>query len=148
MTLATFREILSDYDADPDVDFYFLDGIPSTEDFSLQYPGVVEMALSMQELEFGYVEINIPANENEGFVGFVGTCFIYKTAPVSGAYLDKDNTFFEDFYFYASRYFYSENLKEFSRDVEFTEIFDRIDFADIPENKDIFFESWVLNDGE
>jgi len=148
MTLETFREILNDYEGDPEVDYYFLRNMPSTEDFSAQYPGVVEKALSMKETEYGYVDINVPADEEKGFLGFVGTCFIYKIEPVSGAYLDKENTFFEDFYLYASRYFYAENLKEFARDVEFTELFDKIDFVKVPENTEIFLNSWIVSDPE
>ena len=148
MTLATFRAILEDYDGDPNVDYYFLEGMPSTEDFSAQYPGVADKAYQMKNLEFGYVDINLPPDEQTGYIGFVGTCFIYKLEPVSGAYLDKDNTFFEDFYIYASKHFYAKNLQEFSRDVEFTELFDRIDFVKIPKNTDIFLNAWIVGDDE
>ncbi len=144
MTAATFREILNDYEGDPTVEFYFFEGSLETAEFAKDYAEVVNKSYELANGEFGYAECDVPADESIGFRGFVGTCFIYKTEDMSRPYLNDNNTFFSDFFTLASSYYYSQNLKEFSSDVEFTELYyEKVDPVSIPTNNELCIMGWV-----
>ena len=145
MTALTFREIENDYEGDPDVEFYFSRTSVETAIFAEDFEGVVEMSYKMKDGEFAYVECNVPADPETGYRGFVGTCFIYRTADNTMPYLDNDNTFFSDFYTNAADYYYSQNLKEFARDVEFTKRYEeRIDPVSVPVNNELCIMGWEI----
>ena len=144
MTALTFKEILNDYEGDPSVEYYFYAGSAATNEFALDFGEVVEMAYSMENGEFEYVNCSIAPDPETGYAGFSGACFIYKTAATGQPYLtEADNTFLSDFYAIASTYYYASNLLEFAKDVEFTKLYDeKIDPVLIPKNNEIGISGW------
>ena len=143
MTKTIFDEIMSSYEGDGSIDYYFHEQAESTKIFAEDLSEIVERAYQMKPSEYDYVECSIPADEERGYVGFKAACFIYKSEPAAGAYLDRDNEFLSDFYSIASDYYYSESIKEFSRDVEFTPLYDSvIDPVLIPVNNKLKINGW------
>lgn len=142
MTGQTFHEIENDYEGDEDVEFYFYEGSSETKIFAADYPEVVEKSYTLKDGEFAYVECDIPATD--GSRGFKGVCFIYKTPTEGTPYKDEENTFFSDFYSLASKYYYATNIVEYSKDAEFTELYDEvINPTRIPKNNEICIMAWV-----
>ena len=116
----------SDGDKDMfDTGYYFIPAASETAAFYSYHPTIVDKAYEMEIGEYAEVECS------------VGRCFIYKYAPLSGAYSDKDNRFFSDFYSDASVYLYALSLSQLAFEVDFSEKFDGVDVSAIRKNSEI-----------
>ena len=143
MSTDYFESLLGSYESDPDMKecgYYFRRGTEYTEIFYERFAPVVDKALEMEIGEYARVDLNV--EPEGGDYGFVGTCFIYKYEPQWGAWLDKDNLFLSDFLPLASNYYYTEDLKEFSEDVIFSEAFKLIDPLATPRNDRYYVAEW------
>ena len=144
MTAAKFREIVNDYEGDSTVEFYFYDGSSETLEFKLDFEAVVEKSYEMKVGEFGYAVCNAEPSDRYSR-GFEGICFIYKTEISGRPYTDEDNTFFSDFYEKASKYYYATNIAEYSKDAEFTDLYDEVmNPVSIPKNNEICIMGWSV----
>jgi hypothetical protein len=110
--------------------YYFRAESETTAEFAGEFPEIVERALTMKKSEYAEVECSI------------GTCFIYRYEPKKGAYTDKDNLFFSDFYSDASDYLYRESLRELSVLVEFRDAYFALDTLSIPKNYEFYVKVW------
>ena len=140
MTGANFDKLLEDYDGDTRV--YFQKDESETKTFAASFPEVVELAYSMKNGGFEYVDCSIPADDS--YRGFEGVYFIYKTEGAKAPYEDKTNPFFADFYNNAAKYFFAANIVEYSKDAEFTDLYDEVMRPlSIPKNNEIYIAGWV-----
>lgn len=133
VTPEMFELYLKESDGDKEMyekGYYFRAESETTAEFAGEFPEIVERALTMEVGDYAEVECSI------------GTCFIYRYEPKEGAYTDKDNLFFSDFYSDASDYLYRQSLKELSVLVEFREIYDAIDTLAVPKNYEYYVKSW------
>ena len=107
--------------------YYFHKNSSYTQEFSEEFKNIVDKAYEM-ELD-SYTEVN---------VGF-GVCFIYKSAPTSGAYASTlAADCFVDFYSDAASYFFEKNIVEIGEAVTFTEKINSINIVTLPYNYNYF----------
>ena len=105
--------------------YYFIPAASETAAFASYHPTIVDKAYEMEIGEYAEVECS------------VGICFIYKYEPLKGAYADKDNQFFSDFYSDASVYLYALSLSQLAFEVVFSEKLDAVDVSLIPKNSEL-----------
>lgn len=140
MTGSSFDKLMKDHDGDSRV--YFQKDASETKLFALSFPEVVELAYSMKNGEFAYVDCSLP--KDDSYRGFEGVYFIYKTEGATAPYEDKTNPFFADFYSNAAKYYFAENIVEYSKDAEFTDLYDEVMRPlSIPKNNEIYIAGWV-----
>ena len=133
ITPEMFELFLKESDGDKEMyekGYYFRAESETTAEFAGEFPEIVERALTMKKGEYAEVECSI------------GTCFIYRYEPKKGAYTDKDNLFFSDFYSDASDYLYRESLRELSVLVEFRDAYFALDTLSIPKNYEFYVKVW------
>ena len=113
--------------------YYFHEDAESTVELSEAFPEVVKAALEMKNGEFRKVSTSLIDEDN--LIGMEGVCFIYKYAPVSGAYkISSLETWFSDFYSNASEHLFVESVAELIADATTTDKLAEIDFIAIPNN--------------
>ena len=110
--------------------YYFNRNAETTAEFAVEFPEIVEAALSMDMYEYLKVDCSI------------GVCYIYRYDTVDGAYSDKDNQFFSDFYSDASEYLFSDILLTLGEEVKFSDSYAEIDLISIPFNEDFYVKAW------
>ena len=123
-----FEIYLEKSDGDKDMfdkGYYFIPAASETAAFYSYHPTIVDKAYEMEIGEYAEVECS------------VGVCFIYKYAPMSGAYTDKNNRFFSDFYSDAAVYLYALSLSQLAYEVDLSEKLDAVDVTLIPKNSEL-----------
>ena len=128
ITPETFDYYYKQSDSDMDMrlsGYYFNPSAEMTKSFAKEFPEVVSLALSMKVGEYAETECS------------VGTCFIYKSENVKGAYADTKNDYFSDFYSNAVYFLYPRVLSELSEGVIFTDKFEEVDIISLPKNSEI-----------
>ncbi len=106
--------------------YYFSYESSYSQEFALDAPKIVELALSMEVGDYAECEVDI------------GVCFIYKCELVDKAYQkDAFNHFFEDFYFNASDYLFSSSVDVYIPDVTVKEKYDADAIVLLPYNDDL-----------
>lgn len=128
ITPETFDYYYKQSDSDMDMrlsGYYFNPSAEMTKSFAEEFPEVVSLALSMKVGEYAETECS------------VGTCFIYKSENVKGAYADTKNDYFSDFYSDAVYFLYPRVLSELSEGVIFTDKFEEVDIISLPKNYEI-----------
>jgi hypothetical protein len=134
MTAEMFEIYLKEH-SDTDTDmisrgYYFNKSAEVTAQFAEVYPEIVETAYGMEIGEFAKVECSD------------SICFIYRYDVLSGAYSDRTNVFFSDFYYNAALYCFDESLRLLSKEVVFSDKFYKIDIVKIPSNSSYVVKRW------
>jgi hypothetical protein len=134
MTAEMFEIYLTEHsDTDPNMisrGYYFNESAEVTEQFKEIYPEIVETAYGMNIGEFAKVECSD------------SICFIYRYDVQAGAYSDRTNVFFSDFYYNAALYCFDESLRLLSKEVVFSDKFSKIDIVKIPSNSSYVVKRW------
>ena len=134
MTAQMFEIYLKEHsDTDPDMisrGYYFNENAEVTAQFAEVYPEIVEVAYGMEIGEFAKVKCSD------------SICFIYRYDVLEGAYADRTNVFFSDFYYNAAVYCFSESLELLSSEVVFSDKFYEIDIVKIPSNSKYVVKRW------
>lgn len=133
MSETTFNIYFDKSDSDMtmrEVGYYFHERAERTAEFATAFPEVVEAALAAEKYSYTKVECSI------------GICYIYKYDSAPGAYNNKENVFFSDFYSDAADYFFSESLTAFSPDVVFSDSYAELDITKIPINSQFIVRQW------
>ena len=120
-------------DTDPEMmdrGYYFHPNAEITGQFYDVYPEVVKRAFEMEIGEYAEVECSD------------SVCFIYRYDVTAGAYADRTNVFFSDFYSDAADYSFTESIRTLSSEVVFSEKFANIDIVSIPANSKYVTKSW------
>lgn len=134
MTAEMFEIYLKEHsDTDPNMisrGYYFNKYAEVTAQFAEVYPEVVETAYGMNIGEFAKVACSD------------SICFIYRYDVDEGAYADRTNVFFSDFYYNAALYCFDENLRLLSEEVVFSDKFNKIDIVEISSNSSYVVKRW------
>jgi hypothetical protein len=134
ITAEMFEIYLKEHsDTDPNMisrGYYFNEYAEVTAQFSEVYPEVVDAAYGMKIGE--YLEVDCSDS----------VCFIYRYDVAEGAYTDRTNVFFSDFYYNASLYLFNESLRLLSSEVVFSDKFYEIDIVSIPSNSSYVVKRW------
>lgn len=113
--------------------YYLHENAETTAEFAEAFPEVVREALKMEIGEFSKVQTSVVDEDN--LIGMDGVCFIYKYAPVRGAYATPSlERWFSDFYSDASEHLFVDAVSTLIADAETTEKFSEIDVVAIPKN--------------
>lgn len=116
--------------------YYLHENAETTAELAEAFPEVVKEALRMEVGEFSKVVTTMVDADN--LIGMDGVCFIYKYAPVSGAYATPSlEDWFSDFYSDASEHLFAQSVSTLIADAKTTEKLSELDFIAIPKNTEL-----------
>ena len=133
--LALFDDLWQKYEKENNaelVNCYIHPDSSFTEALNEKYPDAISVLYDMYDLQLGYTEDKSTDDENS----FVGYVFVYRNTVEAGAYLNGDDTWFDDFYDICAYDIYDAMLTEASGDVEIRSKWDSISPITIPYNTD------------
>jgi hypothetical protein len=116
--------------------YYFHEDSETTAEFAEAFPEVVKLALKMKNGQFEKVVTKTVDEEN--LIGMDAVCFIYKYAPVAGAYKTPSlERWFSDFYSDASARMFVDSVSSLIADAVVSDKLAELDVIAIPKNTDL-----------
>ncbi len=134
--LSKYGEGDSDYNS---LGYYFHKDSEFTAEYATQFSAVTEKALSMEIGSYAKVEVDMRNVHDENAESSPGVCFIYKSAPQSGAYSESVlSGCFSDFYSDASTAFFLDASESLAELIEIGPKFSDVDFYAISTNSILY----------
>lgn len=126
--------------------YYFHKNAEMTDEFSAEFPGLVEKAYEMKMNSFEELELTTKIEMEDGSeIDEKIHVFMYRYPVADGAYANKEMTdyWFSDFYADASVYLYFKLLAEYSAEATLGGYGNKFDYLGVAVNEEIVIRTFV-----